>query len=241
MRSLRISLVSERVSPLAPPGGDADPLRAHVAALSRALARRGHQVTVHTRRADTRLGEDVPLCPGVLVHHVGECLALGTSEEDVLRGMADFGERLADYWIHHPPTIAHAHFWTSGLVALPGAHYLGVPLVQTFHALGGSAARGRDDGRGDGRGVTASGRLAIETAVGRQADRVLAGCQDEFGALRAMGVAEERIRLLPRDGDRSVSRRPPAAARHARDRAAAFTELVYREALETRSPRREHP
>ncbi|MER7707134.1 glycosyltransferase [Kitasatospora sp. NPDC097605] len=236
MSSLHIALVSESVSPLAPPGGDADPLRAHIAALSQALARRGHQVTVHTRRDGTGLGEHVPLCPGVLVHHVGECLALGTSEEEVLRRMADFGERLADYWIHHPPTIAHAHFWTSGLVGLPGAHYLGIPLVQTFHALGGGAVRGRDDGRG----VSAAGRIAIETAVGRQADRVLAGGRDELCVLRAMGVAEERIRLLPRDGDHPVRRRSQLPARRGRDRDAALTELVYREALGTRSPRRGH-
>ncbi|MCG6497758.1 glycosyltransferase [Kitasatospora sp. A2-31] len=223
--------MSERVSPLAPPGGGADPWGAHVAALSRALARRGHQVTVHTWRADARPGEHVPLCPGVLVHHVGDGPARGTSEEDVLRRMAAFGERLADYWIHHPPTIAHAHFWTSGLVGLPGAHYLGIPLVQTFHALGGSAVGGHDDGRG----VSASGRIAIETAVGRQADRVLATCRDELGVLRAMGVAEERIRLVPRDGDQPDPRGPRASGRHTPGRAAALVELVYREALGSRS------
>ncbi|MFF8773567.1 glycosyltransferase [Kitasatospora sp. NPDC015120] len=234
MTSLHIALVSERISPLLPPGGaGADPWGVRIAALSRALARRGHQVTVHTRREGTRLGEHVPLCPGVLVHHVGEGPARGTSEEDVLRHLAALGERLADYWIHHPPTIAHAHFWTSGLVALPGAHYLGIPLVQTFHALGGSAVRGHDDGRG----VSASGRIAIETAVGRQADRVLASGHDELGVLRAMGVAEERIRLVPQDGDRSAPRRPQAPGRRPRSRAAALTELVYREALGTRTAR----
>lgn len=238
MSSLRIALVSERASPLAPPGGaGAEPLGAHIAGLSRALARRGHQVTVHTRRDDTRLGERVPFCAGVLVHHVSEGLVPGASEEDVLRHMADFGERLADYWIHHPPTIAHAHFWTSGLVGLPGAHYLGIPLVQTFHALGSSRVLGHDDGRG----VSASGRIAIEAAVGQQADRVLATCRDEIGVLRAMGVAEGRIRLVPREGGRSASHWPHVPARHTRNRTAALTERVYREALGTRSPRRRYP
>ncbi|MFI8084754.1 glycosyltransferase [Kitasatospora sp. NPDC086009] len=228
MGPLRIALVSENISPLAVPGGaDADPLGAHVAALSRALARRGHQVTVHTRRNDARLGEHVPLCPGVLVHHVGERPARDTSEEDLLRHMTAFGERLADYWIHHPPTVAHAHFWTSGLVGLPGAHYLGIPLVQTFHAFGDTAARGHQNGGG----VSAPGRIAIETAVGQQADRVLATCRDELGVLRAMGIPEERIRIVPRDGYRPGPRRPRASARHTWSRAAALTELVYRESL----------
>ncbi|MDY0814525.1 glycosyltransferase [Kitasatospora purpeofusca] len=233
MRPLRIALVSESASPLAPPGGvGADPLGVHVAALSRALARRGHQVTVHTRREDTGLGEHVPLCPGVLVHHVGGGPARGASEEKVLRHMAAFGEQLADYWIHHPPTVAHAHFWTSGLVGLPGAHYLGIPLVQTFHALAGAAAGGHRDGGG----ISVSGRIAIETAVGQQADRVLSTCRDELDGLRAMGVPEERIRIVPPDGDRAEPRRPRTPARHtwhraAWNRAAVLTELVYREAL----------
>ena len=53
---LRIDLVSEHASPLAAIGGvDAGGQNVHVAALASGLARRGHEVTVHTRRDDAAL------------------------------------------------------------------------------------------------------------------------------------------------------------------------------------------
>ena len=48
---MKVSMVSEHASPLAALGGvDAGGQNVHVAALSAALARRGHHVTVYTRR-----------------------------------------------------------------------------------------------------------------------------------------------------------------------------------------------
>src|SRR3712207_9271712 len=50
---LTIDMVSEHASPLAAIGGvDAGGQNVHVAALAPGLARRGHAVTVHTRRED---------------------------------------------------------------------------------------------------------------------------------------------------------------------------------------------
>jgi D-inositol-3-phosphate glycosyltransferase len=52
---MRIAMVSEHASPLAALGGvDAGGQNVHVAALAAALARRGHEVVVHTRRDDPR-------------------------------------------------------------------------------------------------------------------------------------------------------------------------------------------
>ena len=48
---MRLSLVSEHANPLAALGGaDAGGQNVHVAALAAGLARRGHEVIVHTRR-----------------------------------------------------------------------------------------------------------------------------------------------------------------------------------------------
>ncbi|MGN6597728.1 MAG: glycosyltransferase, partial [Actinomycetes bacterium] len=53
---MRIAMVSEHASPLAVLGGvDAGGQNVHVADLSRALARAGHEVTVYTRRDDEAL------------------------------------------------------------------------------------------------------------------------------------------------------------------------------------------
>ena len=50
---MRIAMISEHASPLVAPGGvDAGGQNLHVAELSTALARRGHEVRVYTRRHD---------------------------------------------------------------------------------------------------------------------------------------------------------------------------------------------
>ena len=62
---MRIDLVSEHASPLAAIGGvDAGGQNVHVAALAAGLARRGHEVTVHTRRDDAALPERVVVQDG---------------------------------------------------------------------------------------------------------------------------------------------------------------------------------
>src|SRR6185437_2562366 len=67
---MRIAMVSEHASPLAVLGGtDAGGQNVHVAALATALAQRGHDVTVYTRR-DGDMDERVRLVRGVEVVHV---------------------------------------------------------------------------------------------------------------------------------------------------------------------------
>ena len=65
---MRIDLVSEHASPIAAVGGaEAGGQNVHVAALAIALAARGAQVRVHTRRTDPALPDVVPMAPGVEV------------------------------------------------------------------------------------------------------------------------------------------------------------------------------
>jgi D-inositol-3-phosphate glycosyltransferase len=55
-------MVSEHASPLAVLGGvDAGGQNVHVACLAQELGRRGHEVTVFTRRDDASLPDRVPL------------------------------------------------------------------------------------------------------------------------------------------------------------------------------------
>ena len=59
---MRIAMVSEHANPLAVLGGeDAGGQNVHVAELSRALARRGVEVTVYTRRDDPESPRRMPL------------------------------------------------------------------------------------------------------------------------------------------------------------------------------------
>ena len=68
---MRVAMVSEHASPLAALGGvDAGGQNVHVAALAGAIARRGIEVAVYTRRDDELLSERVRMSPGVEVRHV---------------------------------------------------------------------------------------------------------------------------------------------------------------------------
>src|SRR3954454_20857782 len=131
---MRIAMVSEHASPLAVLGGeDAGGQNVHVAALSTALARRGCDVTVHTRRDDPTLPRRVPLAAGVVVDHIDAGPARPVPKDDLLPHMTTFAHELRERGCDDPPDVVHVHFWMSGLAALEAARPLHIPVVQTFH------------------------------------------------------------------------------------------------------------
>lgn len=186
-------MVSEHASPLATVGGaDAGGQNVHVAALSLALAARGHEVTVYTRRECPFQQETISLGPGVTVVHVPAGPAMVLSKDDLLPWMPDFGRWLARRWKAVPPDMVHSHFWMSGLAALAAARDAAVPVVHTFHALG--TVKRRHQGMAD---TSPHERIEIETTVARQVDAVVATCADEVAELRRMLVPEHRMRVVP--------------------------------------------
>ncbi|MEV8596049.1 glycosyltransferase [Streptomyces sp. NPDC052012] len=190
---LSVALVSEHASPLAALGGvDAGGQNVHVAALAGALADRGHRVTVHTRRDAPDLPDRVRLREGVEVHHVPAGPAEPVPKDALLPYMAEFGRRLAREWRARPPDVAHAHFWMSGLAALPAARELGRPLVHTYHALG--AVKRRHQGLAD---TSPPERIGCEIELGLGCDRIIATCRDEVAELTRMGVPAHRIDVVP--------------------------------------------
>ncbi len=91
--AMKIAMVSEHASPLAALGGvDAGGQNVHVAALADALARRGHQVTVYTRREDPTVAERVRARPGVEVVHVPAGPPSVLPKDELLPFMTAFGD-----------------------------------------------------------------------------------------------------------------------------------------------------
>ena len=180
---MRIAMVSEHASPLACVGGvDAGGQNVHVAALATALGARGHQVTVHTRADAPGLPPVVAFAPGVRVEHVTAGPATAIGKDDLPQYMPAFGAVLARRWSEQRPDVVHAHFWMSGLAALQGAAGTGVPVLQTFHALG--VVKRRWQGDADG---SPADRIDLETRILRSADRIIATCRDEVAELTALG------------------------------------------------------
>jgi len=192
-------MVSEHASPLATLGGvDAGGQNVHVAALSRALARAGHEVEVFTRREDPSLPERVELAPGVEVVHVDAGPAEHVPKDELLPHMGAFADRLAAEWAGARPDVVHSHFWMSGVAALDAARRDEVardgrlPVVHTFHALG--VVKRRHQGAND---TSPAEREWLEPWVGRSADGVIATCSDEAFELKSLGVPPHGISVTP--------------------------------------------
>lgn len=192
---MRIALISEHASPLAVFGGDdAGGQNTHVADLSAALAERGHDVRIYTRRDARRRPVEVPVSDGVTVVHVPAGPAKTLPKDALLPYMGGFGRWLGRQWREGlwAPDVVHAHFWMSGLAALAAVRDHPAPIVQTYHALG--TVKRRYQGAAD---TSPSERIGLERVLGRSVDRVLAQCRDEIGELVRLGVPRSRIALVP--------------------------------------------
>lgn len=227
---MKIAMVSEHASPLAALGGvDAGGQNVHVAALSAALAKRGHDVTVYTRCDAPELPRNVATDDGYRVTHVPAGPAKVLPKDELLPHMGQFAQFLDAEWQRHRPDVAHAHFWMSGIVTQLAAKRSSVPTVQTFHALG--VVKRRYQGADD---TSPAQRIHLETAVAKGADWVAATCTDEVFELIRMGRNRSRISVVPCgvDSDRFTPL-GPAADRGDRPRILAVGRLVPRKNFDT--------
>ncbi|MFI6478151.1 glycosyltransferase [Nonomuraea sp. NPDC050663] len=223
---MRIALVSEHADPLAVIGGvDAGGQNVYVGALACALAGRGHEVVVHTRRTSPGQPQRVAMAPGVQVEYVTAGPALPLSKDDLPPYMPQFARELERRWRRLRPDVVHAHFWMSGQAALHAAR--GVPVVQTFHALG--TVKRRWQGSAD---TSPEHRQATEREVGRTADAVVATCTDEVAELRAMGVPGRRLSIVPCGVDLDLFR-PSERERPVPGRILSIGRLVPRKGVDT--------
>ncbi|MDV2980903.1 glycosyltransferase [Arthrobacter sp. KFRI-F3372] len=230
---MRISMISEHASPLAALGGvDAGGQNVHVAALSEALARRGHHVTVYTRRDATELPARVRVGPRLEVVHVDAGPARHVPKDGLLPFMGELADGVARDWSLRPPDVVHGHFWMSGLAALdaarrPASGYR-IPVIQTFHALG--TVKRRHQGAED---TSPQERRWLEPGVGRSADRIIATCSDEVFELKAMGIDTGKISIAPCGVDLDFfSADGPTAARTAGHRILSVGRLVPRKGVD---------
>jgi D-inositol-3-phosphate glycosyltransferase len=190
---LKIDMISEHASPLAALGGaDTGGQNVHVAALATALGRRGHEITVCTRRDCPDLPDAVQIAPGVTVQHVPAGPARQLGKDDLLAHMPAFARWLAERWRGQPPDVAHAHFWMSGIASIWAARNCPVPVVQTFHALGRVKRRYQA-----GADTSPPQRIGLERIVAQQASAIIATCTEEIRELAAYGATPDTMYIVP--------------------------------------------
>lgn len=195
----RLSVISLHTSPLVQPGsGDGGGMNVYVRELSAALARRGGEVDVFTRREDRAAPSVVAVEPGVRVHHVdaGPARRVGKDELVCHVGALTDGvlERMAD--ATEPYDAIHANYWLSGVAGHAIKHALDLPLLVTFH----TAERIKAATSGE----PLSRRASEEAAIAACADAVLASCDVEALQLSSLlDVPQDRIALVPLGVDRA--------------------------------------
>lgn len=196
----RIALISDHASPLATLGGvDSGGQNVYVAQVARHLAELGYAVDVFTRRDSAALPEVVEMRRGVRVIHVPAGPAENVRKEELLPMMPDFAGWMAQFIrAQGSYDLVHANFFMSGLVAMQLKHWLGLPFVVTFHALG--RVRRLHQGEAD---QFPPERLGIEDAVIAQADGIIAECpQDRSDLISLYGAEPGRVTMVPCGFDR---------------------------------------
>jgi glycosyltransferase involved in cell wall biosynthesis len=202
---MRIAMVSEHASPLAALGGvDSGGQNVHVAALASHLVRRGHEVTVFTRRDDPDSPWRVTVEPGYQVEHIPAGPPTDVPKDSLPRYMPDFARHLAGRWSRERYDVVHTHFWMSGLAGLAAAESSGTPVVHTFHALG--TVKQRHQGTAD---TSPPDRIDLERRICLRADHIIATCTDEVNELTAMGMPEHHATVIPCGVDTDLFRPAP--------------------------------
>ncbi|KUH96600.1 glycosyl transferase [Mycolicibacterium acapulense] len=226
---MKIAMVSEHASPLAALGGvDAGGQNVHVAELSAALTRRGHRVSVYTRRDDPELPDRVVTPEGYTVVHVAAGPPEPLPKDELLSYMGPFAQFLDADWAADRPDVAHAHFWMSGIATQLAARHLNLPAVQTFHALG--VVKRRHQGVQD---TSPPERLRLEATVARSATWVAATCTDEVFELMRMGRSRNRISVVPCGVDLDLfSPEGPVAPRSEQNRIVSVGRFVPRKGFD---------
>ncbi|WP_454197404.1 glycosyltransferase [Nocardia sp. Marseille-Q1738] len=222
---MKIAMVSEDASPLAE-GSPADPSgrSPQVAGLSAAYTRRGHDVTVYTRRTSAASPVEHVADGGYRVVSVPAGPPTPLPGDRTLPYLGEFGTFLRRHWALEQPDIVHAQHWLSGLAAELAARADGIPVVLTFHGLG--TVQRRCEGLAD---QSPRSRIRFERLIATRAAHVVATCSDEAVELTRMGVPRFRTSIVPCGVDLSAfTPEGSRAERNARHRLVAAGELVRR-------------
>jgi D-inositol-3-phosphate glycosyltransferase len=188
-------MVSMHTAPDAPAGSaDAGGMNVAILATATELAARGVEVDLVTRATDmagVRL-----IAPGVTQHSLPAGPRRVVPKNDLMHYGDEFGEQLARLAGREVARydVIHAHYWLSGLAALPVAIELGIPFVQSFHTL----AVMKNAHLADGDRPEPERRLWVEAYLGSQADAIIASSSAEVAAvLDEVRAPGEKIWIIP--------------------------------------------
>ncbi len=192
-------------NPVIEPGvGDAGGMTVYVREMARALAARGLEVDLYTRRDAAATPAASTLFPGVVVRQI-PAGAPGLSKEEIPAYLPELTANLLReveaQGLRYD--LIHSHYWLSGRVASILSSRWGIPFVHTFHTLG----RVKNEGRAHGEPIEPDSRLRGEARVIAEANAIVASAPDEREWLVDLYAAHpERIHVIAPGVDHAVFR-----------------------------------
>jgi len=227
-----LAIVSMHASPVAPLGaGENGGMNVYLRAVCEELSRRGIPTEVFTRRSSTSGNDRVRLGEKSWVTQ----LAVGPAEE-VDKGrlfdlLPDFTQAVLDATRRRRTTygLIHTHYWLSGWTGTRLRDEWKLPWFHTFHTL----ARVKNERAAEGAMVEPDHRIAVEQAIVRNCDRLIASSLQEADDLvRLYGAVRSRVSVVAPGVDLRLFAPRPTAALRARLGLGAAKVIVFAGRLE---------
>jgi len=209
-----LAIVSLHASPVAALGaGENGGMNVYVRAVCEELSRRGIPTEVFTRRSSPEGPDRVRLAEMSWVTR----LRVGPSE-DIDKGqlfdlLPTFTDAVLAEQLRRRTgfSLVHSHYWLSGWVAARLRDEWKLPWFHTFHTL----ARVKNERAAEGAMVEPEHRIAVEQAIVRNSDRLIASSLQEADDLvRLYGASRNRVSVVAPGVDlRLFAPRPTEALR----------------------------
>lgn len=209
-----LAIVSLHASPVAALGaGENGGMNVYVRAVCEELSRRGFPTEVFTRRSSADGPDRVRLAERSWVAR----LPVGPAE-DVEKGalfdlLPEFTQAVIDEQRrrHTDFSLVHSHYWLSGWVGARLRDEWNLPWFHTFHTL----ARVKNERAAEGALLEPEHRIAVEQAIVRNSDRLIASSAQEADDLvRLYGASRGQLSVVAPGVDlRIFSPRPAAELR----------------------------
>jgi glycosyltransferase involved in cell wall biosynthesis len=166
----------------------------YVRELGLALAKRGCQVDMFTRREHPNQEEIVELAPGCRTIRLNAGPAEFISRNNLFEYLPEFVEA----WLNFQQrtgcnyALIHTNYWLSAWVGLEIKSRLGLPQVHTYHSIGAVKY-----GNVENPPPIAAIRHCVERAILEQADYVISTSPQEAEDLRQLISQHGRIKVIP--------------------------------------------
>src|SRR5438132_7156898 len=209
-----LAIVSLHASPVAALGaGENGGMNVYVRALCEELSQRGIPTEVFPRRSSPEGPDRIQLAERSWVTR----LAVGPPEDieksRLFELLPDFSEAIVGEQRRRRVgySLVHSHYWLSGWVAARLRDEWSLPWFHTFHTL----ARVKNERVAEGALVEPEHRIAVEQAIVRNCDRLIASSAQEADDLvRLYGASRSRLSVVAPGVDlRLFAPRPTEALR----------------------------